>query len=73
MTDLETIELSPHYYRDNFLRLCDTVEAQYEDILTNAERAVLTCFRQLEFKAQCLYVRLVSRTGPWFRESKLKY
>lgn len=73
MTDLETIELSPHYYRDNFLRLCDTVEAQYEDILTNAERDVLTCFRQLEFKAQCLYVRLVSRTGPWFRESKLKY
>ncbi len=73
MTDLEKIELSPHYYRDNFLRLCDTVEAQYEDILTNAERAVLTCFRQLEFKAQCLYVRLVSRTGPWFRESKLEY
>ena len=73
MADPDTIELSPHYYRDNFLRLCDTVEAQYGDILTSAERAMLARYRDLGFKAQCLYVRLISRTGPWFRESKLIY
>lgn len=65
--------LSPHYYRDNFLRLCDTVEAQYADMLTAAEQHVLQLFRGMEFKAQCLYVRMISRAGPWFRESKLAY
>ena len=65
--------LSPHYYRDNFLRLCDTVEAQYGDIFTEAEQQALQGFRALPFAGQCLYVRLISRTGPWFRESKLKY
>ena len=66
-------ELEPHYYRDNFIALCDTVEAQYEDLLTLEERDFLVCFRALPFSAQCLYVRLVSRVGPWFRESKLAY
>jgi hypothetical protein len=65
--------LSPFYYRDNYQRLCDTVEAQYGDILGDDERALLQVFRDLTFKAQCLYVRLISRTGPWFRESKLAY
>jgi hypothetical protein len=73
MAETDDTALSPHYYRDNYLRLCDTVEAQYGDILTGAERAALLSFRLLDFKAQCLYVRLVSRTGPWFRESKLAY
>ena len=65
--------LAPHYYRDNFLLLCDTVEAQYSDLLTPAEQRFLQCYRELPFEAQCLYVRLVSRVGPWFRESKLDY
>jgi len=67
------VELAPHYYRENFLLLCATVEERYGDILSRDERAVLDCFRALPFEAQCLYVRLVSRTGPWFRESKLRY
>ncbi|MCB1706885.1 MAG: VRR-NUC domain-containing protein [Halioglobus sp.] len=73
MTEPDTAALNPFYYRDNYLRLCDTVEAQYGDILNAAELAVLQLFRHLGFDAQCLYVRLVSRTGPWFRESKLSY
>jgi Fanconi-associated nuclease 1-like protein/VRR-NUC domain-containing protein/Fanconi anemia protein nuclease-like protein len=67
------VELVPHYYRDNFQALCDTVEAQYGDLLTPSEQQFLQGFRQLPFDAQCLYVRLVSRVGPWFRESKLAY
>jgi hypothetical protein len=66
-------ELAPHYYRDNFLRLCDTVEAQYADLLQPGEQALLDEFRALDFRAQCLYLRLVSRVGPWFRESRLDY
>jgi hypothetical protein len=66
-------ELVPHYYRDNFQALCDTVEAQYGDLLTAPEHQFLQCFRKLPFDAQCLYVRLVSRVGPWFRQSKLSY
>ena len=67
------VELAPHYYRDNFLRLCGTVAERYGDILNGEERAVLDCFNALSFAAQCLYVRLMSRTGRWFRESKLDY
>lgn len=69
----ETPVLAPHYYRDNFLRLCDTVRRQYPDILSQPEAALLQRFYALPLKAQCLYVRLVSRSGPWFRESKLAY
>jgi len=65
--------LPPHYYRDNFLRICDTVESRYGDLLAAAERELLDTYRALEFEAQCLYVRLVSRVGPWFRESRLNY
>ena len=66
-------ELAPYYYRDNFLALCDTVESQYGDLLLPGEQLFLQVFRALPFDAQCLYVRLVSRVGPWFRESKLAY
>ncbi|MEM6579815.1 MAG: VRR-NUC domain-containing protein [Pseudomonadota bacterium] len=66
-------ELPPHYYRDNFLALCDTVEAQYGDLLSETELQHLATFRALSFDSQCLYIRLISRVGPWFRESKLSY
>ncbi len=66
-------ELPPHYYRDNFQRLIDAVQGQYDDLLQPHERAFLDSWRGLGFDAQCLYVRLVSRVGPWFRESRLNY
>lgn len=66
-------ELAPHYYRDNFQRLLDTVEVQYGDLLNSDENRFLSDYRDLGFDAQCLYVRLVSRVGPWFREAKLHY
>ena len=66
-------ELTPFYYRDNFLCLCDTVESQYADLLLPVETAFLATFRQLSSPAQCLYVRLVSRVGPWFRVARLHY
>ena len=65
--------LPPHYYRDNFLSLCETVEQQYADLLLPDELELLQRFYKLPFDAQCLYIRLVSRVGPWFRESRLDY
>lgn len=65
--------LAPLYYRDNFLRLCETVQGQYGDLLSADESAFLARFHALSIDAQCLYIRLVSRTGPLFRVSKLVY
>ncbi|MCP5203652.1 MAG: VRR-NUC domain-containing protein [Pseudomonadales bacterium] len=73
MAAADNVALAPHYYRDNFLALCASVEQQYGDVLTAAEHDLLRSYRELGFDAQCLYVRLVSRVGPWFRESKLSY
>ena len=47
-------ELAPHYYRENFHRLLDTVEAQYGDLLTLGELDFLERYRALGFDAQCL-------------------
>ncbi|MBN7799071.1 VRR-NUC domain-containing protein [Parahaliea mediterranea] len=69
----EAVALPPRYYRDNFLALCRTVEAQYGDLLTADERDWLAGFRALTVQAQCLYLRLVSRVGPWFRPRRLDY
>lgn len=69
----EPAALAPRYYRDNFAQLCRAVEALYGDILHPAEQELLARWRDLPESAQCLYVRLVSRVGPWFRRSKLAY
>lgn len=66
-------ELSPHYYRDNFLTLIETVKDQYGDMLSPSETDFLQRFEALSLQAQCLYLRLISRKGPWFRRSKLEY
>lgn len=67
------VELPPHYYLENFHSLCDTVEARYADLLLESELQLLAEFRRLAFPARCLYVRLVSRVGPWFRTDRLHY
>lgn len=69
----EPATLPPRYYRDNFAQLCSAVEALYGDVLHPAEQELLARWRDLPESAQCLYVRLISRVGPWFRHSKLAY
>ncbi|PLW69086.1 VRR-NUC domain-containing protein [Pseudohalioglobus lutimaris] len=53
--------------------MLDTVEGQYGDLLLPEETGFLEAYRRLGFDAQCLYVRLISRVGPWFRELRLHY
>ncbi len=67
------VELPPYYYLENFHSLCDTVEQRYADLLLEPELQLLADFRRLAFPARCLYVRLVSRVGPWFRTDRLHY
>ena len=66
--------LPPRYYLDNFRSLHNTVVDRYGDILSPQEHDWLKCFSlDLSEEAQCLYLRLVSRVGPWFRQSRLSY
>lgn len=69
----EMIVLHPHYYLDNFTSITDTIAARYLDLLTEAERNWLTTFSALPLGAKLLLVRLLSRTGNWFRRDKLNY
>ncbi|MEP1593616.1 MAG: VRR-NUC domain-containing protein [Halieaceae bacterium] len=68
-----TVQLQPRYYLHNFEKLCSLVLSQYHDVLTDEEHEFLDCFAKLDIDAQCLYLRLVSRVGPWFRLSTLAY
>lgn len=68
-----TTDLAPDYYLNNFLFLVDWVVLRYDDLLHKDEHQVIQTFRQLERGSQCLFVRLSSRKGPFFRADKLAY
>lgn len=73
-TAVATVDgLAPDYYRRNFIALCDGVVRQYGDLLLAEELGFLERWETLGQPAQCLYVRLVSRVGPWFRSDRLHY
>ncbi len=69
----QVAELSVGYYVDNFRYVLDFVQARYSDILDPAEQAYGRDFAALTGDAQRLYVRLIQRKGPLFREDKLNY
>jgi hypothetical protein len=62
-----------HYYADNLLRLLGSVEAQYSDILNREERDLMLRIRRLPDEPLRLYARLLTRKGPLFRSSRLRY
>lgn len=67
------VPLPEGYYLANFLDVLGDVEARYSDLLLGEEREVLRRFRGLSTAAQRLYVRLLTRRGPWFRREGLQY
>jgi hypothetical protein len=67
------VELHPRYYLHNFEALCEAVWKQYHDLLTTSEQEFYQHFLGLSEAARCLYVRLVSRRGPLFRQQQLSY
>ncbi len=65
--------LPPGYYLDNFETLLADVERRQSHHLREPELAFLVGFRRLDADARRLYVRLLTRRGPWFRVDALDY
>ncbi|MDJ0776751.1 MAG: VRR-NUC domain-containing protein [Gammaproteobacteria bacterium] len=66
-------ELPQDYYLDNVLTLLGHVRRVYADILDPEQLDFLAVFDALDDDARRLYVRLLNRSGCWFRQDKLHY
>lgn len=67
------VVLPTGYYLDNFEMVLREVEQSYGDLLSSSEQVFLRDFGALGLGARRLYVRLLSRRGPWFRRDRLRY
>jgi hypothetical protein len=61
------------YYLLNFEMALEWLAARYEDVWNDDERAFLLAFPRLPLASRALLVRMLMRTGPLFRVSKLAY
>jgi len=66
-------DLPETYYLDNVLTLFEHVARLYKDILEPAQLEFLEDFAGLSDDAQKLCIRLLNRSGEWFRRDKLNY
>ncbi len=66
-------ELPEGYYLENFEYLLNFVQARYQQLLTNDEKAFASDFFDLSPDAKKLFVRLTNRKGIYFRVDKLNY
>ena len=66
-------ELPTFYYHSHFVEMLDFVERHYAGVLSDAQREFRALFSALSFNAQCLYVRLVNRSGRVFARKSLRY
>ena len=67
------VTLPEDYYLKNFRCVLTFVESRYQDLLTENEKGYIDAFQFLDENAQRLYVRLMLRKGPFFRNDKLNY
>ena len=61
------------YYLDNFELLLAETARRYGDLLSEGELRFAARFAELPLDARRLYVRLLTRRGPWFRIDRLAY
>lgn len=61
------------YYVTNFHKIIETVTSRYEDLLHQSELDFLENFCAVSPDLQKLFVRLISRKGPWFVADELSY
>ena len=73
MSENQTPELTPKYYRDNFNYLLDFVVDKYKEILQENEWRFLRKYNALNEDAQCLFIRFANRKGLFFKTAKLSY
>lgn len=71
--ELEKKKLSSTYYLNNFSKLLKFVEQNYGDLLNKKELKIISNFNELPRNSKLLYVRLISRKGPFFITEKLTY
>lgn len=69
----DNVILKEGYYLDNFLNLVNFVFERYNDLLKDDELIFVNDFKKLSVNAQRLYVRLITRRGPYFRKDKINY
>jgi len=65
--------LPENYYLDNFEYLIHFVASHYPDVLSEEELVYFKTFTQLPFNSRQIYVRLMLRKGPLFRDDRLSY
>lgn len=65
--------LSTTYYWDYYQFVLRYIKKHYKDLLNPAEIEFFNQFDLLSKSAQCLYLRLCSRTSTWFQISKIAY
>ena len=61
------------YYLDNFETVLRDVRGRYGDLLLPRERERIDTFLALPLAARRIYVRMLTRRGPWFRRDRLRY
>ena len=61
------------YYLHNFQTVLQDVGGRYGDLLHPEERARIDRFLRLPEGARRLYVRMLTRQGPWFRCDRFHY
>ncbi|WP_373331155.1 hypothetical protein [Salmonirosea aquatica] len=70
---MQTPDLPPKYYLDNFRYVLDFVKKLYATLLNDSERSFLDSFDALSEDAQCLFVRFSNRRGAFFKVNSLAY
>ncbi len=70
---MDTPDLPPKYYLDNFRYVLDFVKKLYASLLNDSEREFLEAFDALSEDAQCLFVRFSNRRGAFFKVNALSY
>jgi hypothetical protein len=67
------VNLSPTYYWDYYQFVLRYIKKHYEHLLIAAEIDFFNQFEHLSKPAQCLYLRLCSRSTTWFQIDKITY
>ena len=68
-----SIVLPEKYYHQYFIELLLFVQKYSVHLMGAAEELFIHDFQKLGIDAQCLFIRLSNRRGPYFRLDKLKY
>ena len=70
---MEPEPLPEGYYLPYFETILRDVRSRYDDLLLPRERERAVAFLALPLSARRLYVRMLTRKGPWFRQDGLRY